>query len=88
VRFVEKIFKALSCSWRIEILRLLKNGEACQCEIIKQIPLDATTLSRHIKILKEASLILERREGTKKLLRLRDKRILDILKIAEELSKQ
>ena len=85
---MEKIFKALSCSWRIEILRLLKNGEVCQCEIIKQIPLDVTTLSRHIKILKEASLILERRDGTKKLLRLRDKRILDILKIAEELSKQ
>ena len=85
---MEKIFKALSCSWRIEILRLLKNGEVCQCEIKKQIPLDVTTLSRHIKILKEASLILERRDGTKKLLRLRDKRILDILKIAEELSKQ
>ena len=85
---IEKIFKALSCSHRIEILKILSEGEACQCEIAEKIPVDVTTLSRHIKILKDVGLISERREGTKKFLSLKSKKVLEVLRVAEELLKE
>ena len=83
--YMEEIFKALSCKWRIEILKMLEKGEICQCEILKKLPIDASTLSRHLKILRYAGLILERKEGTRKLLRLKDERILKVVKMAEEM---
>ena len=83
--YMEELFKALSCKWRIEILKMLEKGEICQCEILKKLPIDASTLSRHLKILRYAGLILERKEGTRKLLRLKDERILKVVKMAEEM---
>ena len=82
---VEELFKALSCKWRIEILKILENGEICQCEILKRLPIDPTTLSRHLKTLKYAGLLLERKEGKKKLLRLKNKDILKLIRMAEEI---
>ena len=80
---MEEIFKALSCKWRIEILKMLEKGEICLCVVLKKLPIDATTLSRHLRVLKNAGLILERKEGTRKFLKLRNKEVLKLIEMAK-----
>lgn len=50
--------KALGHPARVKILRLLVRREACVCgDIVDELPLAQSTVSQHLKILKEAGLI-------------------------------
>ena len=43
---------------RVQILRLLVRREACVCgDIVEELPLAQSTVSQHLKVLKEAGLI-------------------------------
>lgn len=59
------IFKALSDKTRLEILRLIYQGNACGCELIHELDISQPTLSHHLKILKDAQLIKGIRHKTK-----------------------
>ncbi len=63
---VAKYAKALSHPARIAILKLLIKKEACICgDIVEVLPLSQSTVSQHLKELKEAGLIKGDIEGTK-----------------------
>lgn len=50
--------KAIGHSARVQILRLLARREACICgDIVEELPLAQSTVSQHLKVLKEAGLI-------------------------------
>ncbi len=50
--------KALGHAARVKILRLLLRKNACICgEIVDELPLAQSTVSQHLKVLKEAGLI-------------------------------
>src|SRR6476661_10926015 len=50
--------KALSHPARIAILKLLINRQSCICgDIVEELPLSQSTVSQHLKELKEAGLI-------------------------------
>ena len=50
--------KAISHPARIQILEHLASKDACFCgDIVKEIPLSQSTVSQHLKALKEAGLI-------------------------------
>ena len=53
------IFKVLSDSQRREILVMLKNGRMNAGEIADRLNITPAALSYHLKLLKEADLILE-----------------------------
>jgi ArsR family transcriptional regulator, arsenate/arsenite/antimonite-responsive transcriptional repressor len=56
--------KALGHPTRLQILQFLASVPTCFCgEIIKQFPLAQSTVSQHLKILKEAGLIQGEIEG-------------------------
>ncbi len=56
--------KALGNPARVRILRLLLAHEACYCgEIVEEIPLAQATVSQHLKVLKEAGLIVGEIDG-------------------------
>ena len=58
--------KAIAHPARVQILRLLVRREACVCgEIVEQLPLAQSTVSQHLKILKEAGLIRGDIDGPK-----------------------
>jgi ArsR family transcriptional regulator len=51
---------------RVRILRLLLRRKACVCgEIVDQLPLAQSTVSQHLKILKQSGLILGEVDGPK-----------------------
>lgn len=57
------IFKAVSDNNRLRILNMLNIKSLCVCEIREVLQLANSTVSQHLKILKDAGLIIERKEG-------------------------
>ncbi|ANE50880.1 ArsR/SmtB family transcription factor [Flavisolibacter tropicus] len=61
-----KYAKALAHPARIAILKLLAKKATCQCgDIVEELPLSQSTVSQHLKELKEAGLIKGEIEGAK-----------------------
>jgi DNA-binding transcriptional ArsR family regulator len=61
-----KYMKALGHPARVAILEVLINRQACICgDIVEELPLSQSTVSQHLKELKEAGLIKGEIEGVK-----------------------
>lgn len=58
-----KIFKALSDPNRLRILKMLQSKSLCVCEITDVLNLAASTVSKHLSILKDTGFILEQKDG-------------------------
>ena len=58
-----KLFHALSDETRLEIVRMLANGERCVCDLTAALDAAQSRLSFHLKTLKDAQLVTDRREG-------------------------
>jgi len=56
-------FHALSDETRLEIVGLLSHGERCVCELQGVLDAAQSRLSFHLKTLKDAGLVTDRREG-------------------------
>jgi ArsR family transcriptional regulator len=56
-------FHALSDETRLEIVQLLSHGERCVCELTDVLDVAQSRLSFHLKTLKDAGLVLDRRDG-------------------------
>ncbi|HEX4600226.1 MAG TPA: metalloregulator ArsR/SmtB family transcription factor [Gemmatimonadales bacterium] len=56
-------FHALSDETRLEIVELLSHGERCVCELQESLDAAQPRLSFHLKTLKEAGLVTDRRDG-------------------------
>lgn len=59
----EAMFKALSDENRLRILVLLKEGERCGCNLLEEMKITQSTLSHHMKILCDSTLVNVRKEG-------------------------
>ena len=66
-RLKARIFYALSDPVRIEILEFIRDGEKCVCEIVPHLNLIQPVVSRHLKILKDSGLVVDRKDGNKRL---------------------
>jgi len=62
-RQVTKVFKALSDNTRQQILHLLEGHERSVGEIVGEFSLSQPTISRHLSVLKEADLVVDKRRG-------------------------
>jgi DNA-binding transcriptional ArsR family regulator len=63
----EEVLEALSDSTRRRVLELLRGGERAVGEIAEDLPVSRPAVSQHLKVLKGAGLVSERREGTRHL---------------------
>ncbi len=63
VRPLIKIFKALSDSNRLRILKMLELRPLCVCEITEVLQLATSTVSKHLSLLREADLIMDSKQG-------------------------
>jgi ArsR family transcriptional regulator, arsenate/arsenite/antimonite-responsive transcriptional repressor len=58
-----ELFHALSDRTRLSILQRLRLGERCVCDLTDALDAAQSRLSFHLKVLKEAGLVTDRREG-------------------------
>ena len=57
------LFHALSDEARVEIVAALLGGEQCVCDLMDVVGAAQSRLSYHLKVLKDAGLVTDRREG-------------------------
>lgn len=57
------LFHALSDATRLAALDMLKGGERCVCELQDNLDVAQSRLSFHLKVLKDAGLVDDRKEG-------------------------
>ncbi|MGF7186422.1 ArsR family transcriptional regulator [Desulfitispora alkaliphila] len=60
---IHKKFKALGEPTRLKILKMLSIQSMCVCELSEILEMLQPRVSQHLKVLKEADLVQERREG-------------------------
>lgn len=58
-----RVFHALSDETRLQILERIRGVERCVCELTDALDASQSRLSFHLKVLKDAGLINDRREG-------------------------
>jgi DNA-binding transcriptional ArsR family regulator len=64
-------FDALADGNRREILRLLGQGDLAVHELAGSLPISRPAVSRHLRLLSDAGFVAEKREGTRRIYRLR-----------------
>ncbi len=60
---VAEWFHALSDATRVQIVEMLSHKERCVCELEQVLGIAQSRLSFHLKVLKDAGLLSDRKEG-------------------------
>lgn len=58
-----KVFKAFCDENRLMILEMLQSGEKCACQLLEELNIVQSTLSHHMKILTDSSIVSGRKDG-------------------------
>jgi ArsR family transcriptional regulator len=59
----QRWFHALSDETRLKVLDLLRHGEQCVCDLTDTLDAAQSRLSFHLKTLKDAGLVTDRKQG-------------------------
>src|SRR3954464_6178872 len=57
------LFHALSDETRLEIVELLRKGERCVCELTDSLDAAQSRLSFHLRVLRDAGIVRDRKDG-------------------------
>lgn len=79
------VLRAIAEPQRAQILRLVGDGELPAGQIADQFDITAQAVSQHLKVLKEAGVLRERRDGTRRLYSVRLEAIESVRQFLEEL---
>ena len=60
---IAEFYKALGDEVRLKILHMLSEQEMCVCEIIDKLNMSQPAVSHHLKILRQAGLVNDSRDG-------------------------
>jgi DNA-binding transcriptional ArsR family regulator len=75
---VEAALKAIAESRRRAILSIVREGELSAGEIASHFDVTRPAVSQHLTVLKEAGLVSERRNGTRRLYRARPEGLVEL----------
>jgi DNA-binding transcriptional ArsR family regulator len=80
---VEAALKAIAEPRRRRILTLVRDGELTAGEIASRFDVSRPAISQHLNVLKEAGLVNERRNGTRRLYRARPEGLAELKQFLE-----
>src|ERR671936_1672495 len=81
---MEAALKAIAEPRRREILSLVRDGELSAGEIAEHFDVTRPAVSQHLSVLKEAGLVTERRNGTRRFYRARPEGLAEVREFLEE----
>jgi ArsR family transcriptional regulator len=58
-----RLFRALGDETRLRLIEQLREGEQCVCDLTDELDASQSRLSFHLKTLKDAGLVTDRRDG-------------------------
>lgn len=70
---IEEVCKLLADSTRLEIINMLADEEVCICNLVDHFNISQPAISKHIKKLKDAGMLLERKQAQWKYYKLNKK---------------
>jgi ArsR family transcriptional regulator, arsenate/arsenite/antimonite-responsive transcriptional repressor len=79
---ISDLLQVISPAPRLEILLGIGSGEACVCHLETMFGLRQASLSQHLMALREAGVVIDRREGRYVFYRLRDPALLGLVRQA------
>lgn len=79
------ILKALAQPTRLRIIRLLRDGEHCVCEIFPAIGQEQSNTSRHLQTMLKCGILKQRKDGLKIYYSLRHPEVLEMVRLAEHI---
>jgi len=82
-QLISNVFKALGHPIRIQIIKLLKNGELCVCDILPNLDSEQSNTSQHLAVLKNQSIVESRKEGSKVMYSIKYKEVYEMIDYAE-----
>lgn len=86
-RSLARVLKALGHPLRVQILRVLQQGDTCLCEMHPFFRLNRSNLCRHVGLLRQAGILTERRAGSRVILHLAMPGILKAVDAAREVAR-
>ena len=81
---MEAALKAIAGPRRRQILTLVRDGELSAGEIAGHFDITRPAVSQHLNVLKEAGLVSERRNGTRRLYQARPEGLAELKEFLEE----
>ncbi|HYZ91423.1 MAG TPA: metalloregulator ArsR/SmtB family transcription factor [Actinomycetota bacterium] len=81
---MEAALKAIAEPRRRAILQLVRDAERSAGEIAREFEVTRPAISQHLRVLKEAGLVNERRDGTRRLYRARPEGLRELRRFLEE----
>jgi DNA-binding transcriptional ArsR family regulator len=85
VELIDETLKALAEPRRREILRLVAHDELAAGEIAGAFDVSRTAISQHLTVLKNANLVDERRDGTRRLYRARPQGLAELRRFLDDM---
>jgi DNA-binding transcriptional ArsR family regulator len=82
------ILLALAHPNRIRILEYIRKDVRCNCELAPALDLEQSNLSRHLKVLVQAGVLVSWKDGLRVNFKVSDERIFRILDIATTIARQ
>lgn len=82
------IFKALAHPLRLKILKKLCTNELCVCELNEDESFSQSNISQHLRILKDAELVVQRKDGLNVYYKVKDDHLIDLIKLADAMIKK
>lgn len=84
-QFISNVFKALAHPTRVQIVKLLKEGELCVCDILPNLDSEQSNTSQHLTILKNQGIVESRKDGAKVIYAVKNREVYEMIDLAETL---
>ncbi|MCB8816667.1 ArsR/SmtB family transcription factor [Desulfosporosinus shakirovi] len=82
-KLIANVFKALGHPTRIQIVKLLRNGELCVCDILPDLDSEQSNTSQHLTVLKNQGIVESRKEGSKVIYSIKSEKIYEMIDLVE-----
>lgn len=76
------VFQALANEDRLRLLEALRHGERCGCELMVILDAPQSTVATHLRSLRDAGLVKNRKKGRWNYYRIADAAVMDLLDLA------
>jgi ArsR family transcriptional regulator len=76
------VFQALANEDRLRLLEALRHGERCGCELMVILDAPQSTVATHLRTLRNAGLLKNRKKGRWNYYRIADAAVMDLLDLA------
>lgn len=82
-QLLSNVFKALAHPTRIQIIKLLKDGEMCVCDILPNLDSEQSNTSQHLTILKNQGIVESKKDGSKVIYSIKNTEVYNMIDLAE-----